>query len=53
MRFVIAFFVMMLVAAPVQAFDDAGNYIIYGKVSCGKWILLKEDYLTGPSKREF
>ena len=26
MRFVIAFFIMMLVAAPVQAFDATGNY---------------------------
>jgi hypothetical protein len=43
MRFVIAFFVTMLVAAPVQARDETGTYMHYGARSCGKWVNAKEE----------
>ena len=44
MRFVIAFFVMMLVAAPVQARDGTGKYFSTGVRSCGEWLeAAKED----------
>ena len=42
MRFVIAFFVMMLVAAPVQAFDATENYETVGAESCGKYVNARE-----------
>jgi len=44
MRLVIGFFVMMLVATPVQAFDGAGKYSSLGARSCGVWLeAAKED----------
>ena len=42
MSFVIAFFVMMLVAAPVQAFDATGNYGTVGAESCGTYVNTRE-----------
>ena len=44
MRLVIGFFaVMMLVAAPVQAYDGAGTYTSIGAHSCGKWLEAKKE----------
>jgi hypothetical protein len=43
MRFVIAFFVMILVAAPVQAFDATGNNGTVGAESCGTYVEAREE----------
>ena len=43
MRVVIAFFIMMLVAAPVQAFDATGTYGTVGAESCGTYVNAKEE----------
>ena len=43
MRFVIAFFILMLVAAPVQAFDATGNYGTVGAESCGTYVNAREE----------
>ena len=42
MRLVIGFFVMMLVATPVQAIDGAGQFKTYGQYSCGQWLEAKK-----------
>ena len=43
MRLVIGFFVMMLVATPVQAVDGAGIYTILAARSCGQWLEAKKE----------